>query len=173
MCGLKIVIKKNNVADNAKTVGENGKFVSITEMAVDVELFGIRRGGSLRGHEAISHFVRINIGLIFIVGLETADEGIESFGIVFRDIKFNTGGVKSKHVGKGRVDCLTDWLGKINQTLEHEFNKGKEVLLKACEKRGIRNLGKAAEIPKFFTNGKKEDKKGIGRDGKNLLKYES
>lgn len=45
-------------------------------------------------------------------------------------------------------------------------------MFKACEKRGIRHLGKPAEISKFLTEGKKKDQQGIRRDGKNFLKDE-
>lgn len=114
--------------------------------------------------------IRVNIGLAFLVRLEAADEGIKGLGIVFRDIKLNTGGVKSKHSSKGRVDCLTNGFGEIHHILEHQFDIRKEALFKASEKRSIRNLGKAAEIPSFLTNGKKEDEKGIGGDGKKRYK---
>lgn len=44
---FEVIVEKSNVPDNAKPVGEDGKFVSITEMPVDIELFGIRAGSSL------------------------------------------------------------------------------------------------------------------------------
>lgn len=47
MCGLKIIIEKNNVSDNAEAVSEDGKLIGIAEMAVDVELFCIRAGSGL------------------------------------------------------------------------------------------------------------------------------
>lgn len=49
----------------------------------------------------------------------------------------------------------------------------KEVLLKASEERGIRNLGEATEIPQFFGEGKKKDKQGIRGNGKDFLKDQS
>ena len=56
--------------------------------------------------------------------------------------------------------------------LEHEFNIRKEPLLKTGEERGTGDFGEATEIPEFFAERKKEDKKGIRRDGKDLLKDE-
>ncbi len=42
MCVFKAVIQERNVPGNAKPVGGDGKFVRITEMSIDVLLFGIR-----------------------------------------------------------------------------------------------------------------------------------
>lgn len=88
------------MTDNAKPVGEDGKFVSIAEMVVDILLFGIRAGSSLRGHEFISHLIRVNVRVIFIINLEPADKGIERLGIIFSDIKLIAGGVEGKHGDK-------------------------------------------------------------------------
>lgn len=54
--------------------------------------------------------------------------------------------------------------------LEHQFNKRKKILLKACEKRGVRHFGKAAEIPKFLADGKKKNAEGVRKDGKDFSK---
>lgn len=116
---FKVIVQKSNVPDNTKSVGENGKLVSIAEMSVDIELFGIRAGSGPRGHKPISHPVRVNIRFVLIVSLEAADEGIQSFRIIFRDIKFNAGGIESKNLGKGTVDCLADGFGEVNHALEH------------------------------------------------------
>ena len=70
------------------------------------------------------------------------------------------------------VNGEADRLGIFDHALEHQFNKRKEVLLKTCEKRGIRHLGETAELPKFLTEGKKKDKEGVGRDRKDFLKDE-
>jgi len=50
---------------------------------------------------------------------------------------------------------------------------GKEPLLKAGEKRCIRDFFGPAELPQFFTETKEEDELGTGRNGKNLLKDKS
>lgn len=147
MCGLKITIEESDVTDDTEAVSKDGKLVSIAEMAVDVELFCIRAGSSLGGHKAISHLVRINPRLVFIVRLEAADEGVKGFGVIFGDIEFNAGGIESKHGGKGGIDSPADGFREIDHMLEHQINIRKEVLLKAGEKRGIRHLGKATEIP--------------------------
>ncbi len=105
--------------------------------------------------------------------MKASDERIEGFGVVFSHIEFNAGGIKSEHLGKRGVNGLADGFGKIDHMLEHEFNIRKELLLKTGEERGIGDFGEAAEIPEFPAEGKKEDKQGIGRDGKDLLKDES
>ncbi len=68
------------------------------------------------------------------------DKGIEGFGIVFGDIKFNAGGIESKHGGKGSVDRLADGFGIIHHPPEQECNVIRETDLKARKKRGIRNF---------------------------------
>ncbi len=47
MGGLKSIIGKGDMADNAETVSEDGKFISIVEMAIDILLFCVRAGSSL------------------------------------------------------------------------------------------------------------------------------
>lgn len=116
-------------------------------MAVDIELFCIRAGSHLRGHQAVGHPVRVNIRIVFIVRFEVADEGVKCFRVIFRDIKFNAGSIESKHLCKGGVDSLADGFSEIDHMLERQFNIRKESLLEASEKRGIRHLRKAAEIP--------------------------
>lgn len=93
-------------------------------------------------HETVSHLIRVNIRIILIVSLETADQGIEGFGIIFRDIKLNTGGIEGKHGGKGSVDGLTDGFGIIHHLLEHEFNVVCKTEFEACKKRSIRDFEK-------------------------------
>ena len=84
------IINKNDMADDAQSIGKNGKFISIAEVTVDIHLFGIRAGSSLWGHETISHLVRINVGFVFIESLEFFDQSIQGFGIIFCNKKFNT-----------------------------------------------------------------------------------
>lgn len=65
---LEGIIEKNDVAYDAKAIGEDGKLIGITEMAVDILLFGVFAGSGLGGHKGISHLVRVNIGIILIEG---------------------------------------------------------------------------------------------------------
>lgn len=135
------------MAYNAAAIGEDGKLIGITEMAVDIELLCVRAGSRLRGHQAVGHLVRVNIRIVFVVRFEVADEGVKCFEVIFGDIKLNAGSIESKHLCKGGINSLADWFGEIHHTLEHQFNIGKEVLFKACEDRCIRHLRKTAEIP--------------------------
>ena len=47
MCGLKIIIQEGDIADNAEPISEEGEFIGVAEMAVDILLFGIRAGSGL------------------------------------------------------------------------------------------------------------------------------
>lgn len=47
MGSLKSIIEKGDMADNTETVSEDGEFISIAEMAVDVLLFCVRTGSGL------------------------------------------------------------------------------------------------------------------------------
>lgn len=137
---FKIIIEEVNMADNAEAVDEDGGFIGIAEMVVAILLFCVRAGNSPGRHETVSHLIRVNIRVVFIESLEAADKGIEGFGIVFRDIKFNAGGIESKHGGKGRVDGLADGFGIIHHALEHESNVVCKPEFEAGKKRGIRDF---------------------------------
>jgi len=95
-------------------------FIGIAEMAVDVHLFCIRAGGGMGRHKAVSHGVWINFGLVLVKGFEFSDEGIEVFGIVFADVKLNTGGVKGKDPGQLGIDHLADGLRIVHHLFKHE-----------------------------------------------------
>lgn len=47
MGSFKIIIKENNVPDNAEAIGKNTKFTGIAEMAIDIHLFRVRRRGEI------------------------------------------------------------------------------------------------------------------------------
>lgn len=53
--------------DDAQAVSNQSKLISIAEMSVDEELLGIRRGGSLRRHEGISHAVGIDLMVVLVI----------------------------------------------------------------------------------------------------------
>lgn len=144
-----VIISKGNVADNTKPVGKDGKLIGIAEMPVDVHLFGIRAGGGMWRHKGVSHGVWINIGLVLVKGFEFPDEGIECFGVVFVDIKLNTGGVKGEDVCQFGIDHLADGFCIIHHLLKHGFNIRLKVLFETGQERGIGHLGKTAEIPEF------------------------
>ena len=139
------------MSDDAEAIGEHSELVGITEMSVDVELFGVGAGGGMGRHEAISHAVGVNIGPVLVVSLEFSDEGIKCFGVIFGDIEFNAGGVKGKHFCEGRVDQVADGFGKIYQQMEHLLNKDFKVLFKAGQERCIGDFGEAAEVADFLT----------------------
>ena len=157
------------MADNAQPVSKDGELVGIAEMPVDVLLFGIGAGSSPGWHEAIGHLIWIDIRFVFVIGFQLPDKGIQSFRVVFGDIKFNAGGVESKHLCKRRINGLADRFREINHLLEHELNIRKKLLFKVGKEWGIRDFGEAAEIPQFLTKVKKKDKERVGGDGKDLL----
>lgn len=100
MGSLEVIIQKNDFPDNAKPISKDGKFIRIEEMSVDIHLLCVRRRGGRRRHKAVSHFVGIHFGVMFIKGLESFNEGIKGFGGVFSNKEFNTGGIKSEELGK-------------------------------------------------------------------------
>lgn len=69
MSSFEIIVQKSDMTDDTQLVGENGKFIGITKMSVDVELFCIRTGGSLGGHESVSYLVGVNIRVVLVVSL--------------------------------------------------------------------------------------------------------
>lgn len=151
MGNFKVIIQKSYVADDAQPIGKDGKFIGITEMPVDVLLFGIRAGNSMRGHEPISHLIRINIRIIFVVNFQFANKSIEGGVVVFRNIKFDARGVKGKDLSQGGIDLLTEGFCIIDHLLKHEFNVVGKAQFKACKQRCIRDFGKTTELSKFFT----------------------
>ncbi len=169
MGSLKVVIKENNIPDNAKAIGEDGKLIGITEVAIDIHLLCIRAGGGAGGHKAIGHEVRVCIRVIFIVGFEGLNEEIEGFGVVFPDIKFNAGGIKGEDAGKGGINELAEWFCKIGHLPEHKLNVRFKVLAEPGKKGSVRDFREATEVPEFPAKGEEEDEKGVGRDGKDLL----
>lgn len=161
MSGFKIIIREGNRTDNAESVGEYGKFVGITEVTVDILLFCVRAGSSLGRHKTICHFVGIDLRVVFVIGFEASDEGMKGFRVVFRDIKLHAGSIKSKHLSKGAVNSLTDGFCKIDHALKHQLNIRKERLFKTGEQWGIRDFGKAVEVPKFPADGEEKDEQGM------------
>ena len=80
-------------------------------------------------------------------GFEFSDEGIEGFGVVFVDIKFNTGGVKGEDLCQSGIDHLAAGFGIIHHLLKQEFNIRFKVLFETGQERCIWNLEKTAKIP--------------------------
>lgn len=111
---FEIVIQKSNMADDAESIGQNGKLVSIAEMAVNILLLRIRRSSGLGRHECVSHLIRVNIRFIFVKRLEPADERIESLWVVFSDIEFNAGSIKGEHLSEGR--SMAWQMGSVKST---------------------------------------------------------
>ncbi|MFR2794436.1 MAG: hypothetical protein ACLTBS_08185 [Eisenbergiella sp.] len=56
--------------DVAKFVDEYGKYISIIEISIDIEMFYIRERGRLRGYKFLSKPVRPGTGIIFIIGFK-------------------------------------------------------------------------------------------------------
>lgn len=137
-----VIIRKDNMVDDAEPVGKDGKLIGIAEMAVDVHLFGIRAGGGMGRHKRISHGVRVNISLVLVKGFEFPDECMEGFGVVFADKKLNAGGVKGEDLSQSGIDHLVDGFCMIHHLLKHEFNIRLEVLFETGQERGSGTLEK-------------------------------
>ena len=99
--------------------------------------------------------------MIPVISLKSFNQGVESFGIVFGNIKLNAGSVEGKDVRKRGIDQVADWFGEIDQLVEHlldiRFKGGPE----AGKKRGIGNFGEAAEVPQFPAEAKEKDEQRV------------
>ena len=115
----------------------------------------------------------VNIRLVFVKGFELSDEGIEGFGVVFVDVKLNTGGVKGEDLCQAGINHLTDGLRIVHHLLKQEFNIRLKAVFEACQERSIGHLGKTAEIPEFPRQSEEKEEKGIRGDGKDFLEDES
>ncbi len=93
---FEIIIQKSNVRDDALPIGDKGKLMGITEVTIDVHLFGSKRSFGSRRHQMISHFIGINIRFVFICRFQSFDQSVERFGIVFSHINLNVGGTDNK-----------------------------------------------------------------------------
>ncbi len=156
---LKNIIKENDVADDAESVGKDSELIDIAEMAVDVHLFCSRAGSRLGRHKGVSHGVWVNFRPVLIVGFEPSDKGIEGFGIVFVDVKLNTGGVKGKDLRQPGTYHLADGFCIVHHVFKHEFNISFKVLFETGQERWIRHFGKATEIPEFPAQAEKKEQK--------------
>ena len=113
-----ILVIELDMPDNAESIGDNAKFIGIAEMAVNVELLNVRISGGMGGHRTVSCFVGIIIVIemhSFGVGFELLNDTVGILRVIFGNPGFNAGGIKDGHTGLGRIDCLADWFGKINQ----------------------------------------------------------
>lgn len=151
MVSFKIIIQEGDVAYDAQAIGEDGEFIGITEMTVDVLLSGIGTGNCMGRHKGVSHFIRVIIGIALVLRFQLTDKGVEGFGIVFLNEKFNARGVKGKDLCQVAINLLADGFGIVDHFLEHEFNVPGKAKLKTCKQRSIGGFGKPAESPKFFT----------------------
>ena len=64
----KILVIESNVMDYAKSICNDAKFISVTEMLIDVHLLDCLIGSRMGWHGTISSFVR-SIGIIKAMGL--------------------------------------------------------------------------------------------------------
>jgi hypothetical protein len=145
-----VFIIKGDMANDAQAIGDEGKFIGITEMPVNEKLFDQRIGGSMRGHGSISGFVRI-IRVIkahgFGIRFQLSDDAVSKFGVVFLDPCLNTGRIKDGHICFGRIDGLADRFRKVNEMFKKGMKFKEEVLFKPSDLRSIGNLIKATELP--------------------------
>jgi len=77
---FKILIEKGYVLNNSHFIGDDDKFLCITEMPIDLLLLDGRIGFSMIRHEIVNHFVMINIWLAFAIRLSL----LEKLALEFR-----------------------------------------------------------------------------------------
>lgn len=148
-----------NMLYDAQTIGKDSKFISVTEMSIDIHLLSIRTGSSLRRHETVSHTVRVNIRIAFIIRFEPFDKSVKSLGIILGNIKFNAGGIKGKHQSQRGINQVTDRFGVIHHFLKHEFNIRHKRGFEPGKERSVGNLGK----PQKYRNSLQRRRKRIRR----------
>ena len=124
MCIEKILVVESNVADNAKPICKDSKFISIAEMPIDVHLLDCLIGSSMSWHRAIGSFVRI-IRIVkvvwFLKSFQLSDNAVRIFGVIFSNPSFNTRGIKDCHGSKRRIQFLADRFGQVNKTIKHRL----------------------------------------------------
>ena len=92
---------RGDIADNAKAVCNNAKFIGIAEMAIDIHLLNVGIGGGMWRHRTIGGsvgVVRVIQTLRLLERLELFNDLIFVLGIVFLHPCFNTGGIEKRCV---------------------------------------------------------------------------
>ena len=129
-----ILIIEADMPYNAQAVRDNAEFISIAEMAVNVEPFNFRAGGGMGRHGAVSSFIRV-VAVIkmhsFCVGFELFDDAVGILWIIFRNPCLYAGRIKNGHISLAGINGAADWLGKVNQPFKNSLDIFKEVLLKS------------------------------------------
>ena len=143
----KFIIKESNMSDDAEPVSDDGEFIGITKMTVDVLLFSVRGRLSVCRHEPVSHFNRVNVGIVFVMSFQATNERVERFRIIFFDEKFDTRSVKEDCIGKLSVDGVAERFSEVDELVEHLLKPRVEILFKASEQRCVGNFFvEAAEL---------------------------
>lgn len=91
---------------------------------------------------------------------------LESFGIVFRNIKFNSRGIEGKDIGKGGIDHLAERFGEIAHFVEHMIN----VRFKDRFEAGKRDASGTLEKPQKSHNSRQRERKRISRESVGMEK---
>lgn len=117
------------------------------------------------GHKAVSHLVRINLGLGFIVRLEAADEGIKGFEVIFGDIEFNVG--VSKVSMEAREESIARQMGSVKSTICWNINS---ILRKSCLKRVKREASGTLEKPQKPFNSLQRERRRMSREAVGMEK---
>lgn len=134
MQGEKVLIIKRDMPNDTKSVCDDGEFKDITEVSIDEKLSDLRVGSGMRRHGSIGRFIRIKVFIIpisFCISFQLAYDTVRKLGIVFRDISFDTGGIKNSHIGFCRIDCLTDGFSKVNKSGKDLLKLMAEVLFES------------------------------------------
>lgn len=158
--------------DNAQAIGDDTEFENITEMAVDIKMLDLRIGGGMRRHGVIGCRIRIVVLVKahrFRICFPLFNDPVCVFGIVFSCEGFNTGRIKDRHICFDEIDCLTDWLCKVNKVVKDHLQIIREVLFESGNLGGIRDFTKTTELPKGPGVVKKCQKELVGRDGEDTL----
>ena len=159
-----IPVTEGDVSGNAQPVGENAGLGGIAEMAVDILLTGVGVGFGAIGEKGVNAPVGVESRVGFGNGFCLFELGIEEFGVVLGDLKFDAGGVVDEIIGLFGVYFPADRLGDLHQPLKQFGEEIAVVFPEPGKLGGVRHLGEAAEIPKFGAALQNRDQQDVRRD---------
>ena len=110
-----IVVEEGDGTDDAETVGNDARFHSVSIVTVDVLLARVGIGLGLIREKPVNELVRIQFGGDFCRLFRLFEFGIEEFGVVFSDGRFDSGGIIDEIIRFLLVDLTADGFRDFNK----------------------------------------------------------
>lgn len=112
------------MSDDTQPVCNDAEFKSIAEMPVDIHLLDCGVGSGMGRHGAVGGFIGVK-GIIqtigFFKGFELFDNTVSIFGIVFRHLGINAGGIEKQHGCFFQINPPAYRFGQVNKVIEHRL----------------------------------------------------